>query len=59
MSTAELVRVWKDPEYRSEVGGHIDHPAGEITLNQMDDLDNSKTYADTSGLSECSSPCLP
>ncbi len=33
MSTAELVRAWKDPEFRATLTTTIpDHPAGQIEL---------------------------
>ena len=32
MSTAEIIRAWKDPEYRSTVGTMPAHPAGVIEL---------------------------
>jgi hypothetical protein len=32
MSGHDLVRAWKDPDYR---GNDVDNPAGEITLDQV------------------------
>jgi mersacidin/lichenicidin family type 2 lantibiotic len=32
MSTAEIVRAWKDPEFRSTLSEKPAHPAGEIEL---------------------------
>ena len=32
MTNAEIVRAWKDPEYRSTLGQVPVHPAGEIEL---------------------------
>ena len=32
MSTADIIRAWKDPEYRSTLGVLPTHPAGLIEL---------------------------
>lgn len=33
MSNLEIVRAWKDPEFRATLGGIVpEHPAGEIKL---------------------------
>jgi mersacidin/lichenicidin family type 2 lantibiotic len=34
VSSEEIIRAWKDPEYRA---GDTNHPAGEIALDQVDD----------------------
>jgi mersacidin/lichenicidin family type 2 lantibiotic len=36
MSTAEVVRAWKDPEYRSTLNHMPPHPAGQIELIDPD-----------------------
>ncbi|MFL6282074.1 MAG: mersacidin/lichenicidin family type 2 lantibiotic [Pyrinomonadaceae bacterium] len=46
MSKADVIRAWKDPEYRSTLGptelaGMPENPAGAIELND-DDLDGSE-----------------
>ena len=33
MSTAELIRAWKDPEFRATLGdAMVDHPAGQMEV---------------------------
>jgi len=36
MSNAEIIRAWKDPEYRSTLGVVPTHPAGLIELPDPD-----------------------
>ena len=36
MSTADIIRAWKDPEYRSTLSVTPAHPAGLIELADRD-----------------------
>ena len=36
MSTAEIIRAWKDPEYRGTLAVAPEHPAGLIELEDQD-----------------------
>ncbi len=36
MSNADIIRAWKDPEYRSTLGVVPSHPAGLIELTDPD-----------------------
>ena len=53
MSTADIIRAWKDPEYRSTLSVTPAHPAGSIELT--DGGLNARTGAGERGYSTYSS----
>jgi mersacidin/lichenicidin family type 2 lantibiotic len=45
MSNLEIVRAWKDPQFRATLGDAMpDHPAGQIELPDPEELESNTTH---------------